>query len=860
MKGLPEGDVSAALSRLNFGIEDLNRQLKSEITKHHSSLLLQCATVNTLSSDLQEVKKGLIKIEQNVLKLNKKVELPFKKLEIDLLLLTRLTTCNDLMKKCLKFLNLVKKLKSQMVEIETTTTQQPERQETRKERVMAEAALILAELETLLNDTERREGQEEVDSLSITSLNVVQTELNWVSNCREKILDFMQTSIQQGLTRLDQPLLASSLQTSYNLSVLPSLVDSLVKDLNDLVYRKVQLCFDLQSLSREVNQKEIDGGGTTTTTTISSSGSNSSSSFVYKSRTRNEPSSSNLPLWTSTMWNRLENLINDLGNICIKVYTLEKVLKLKKTTTTDHQSSNGSFLDIAMTVLDNKPSVLFWTCLSRAFELQGKESIKSSNFISNLFSSGYPRLVRLFQEFFSKIAVHTDTVYTLTSQSPETVLVLRSIQPFETVYLTRSTNRLNDSISKSFNQLNSSMITSSFITSSLSRLPGGPPSIPTAQEGLNFSRLILNELDAVKFDAILSKNLVEKVVKTNLEQFLQRCMDLVQFDHNTNSTSLLGPLQTNSQQINSDLTSCLYHLWFPLDRAYNNNNNNNTEREEEGEGEGEGNQETVVHQILKPLIVKIKTSYLSIVNPLIMSIRREFSNILAKMHDQDNNSNSNSNSNDGGGDYIFLLTSKLNLIKSEILGPNQFKVGQQLLRDWALDLSRFIVQTFLLHASILQGGQRGGGGGALSESQSMKLVKDTTNLEFLMNSYLSSFQIPLQEMGDQFKALRAFRPLLFLPTQELVQHSQSSVPTLIVLHHLISRSNGKILLPNQFYNWNQKEYVRWLNEHTEQDRLGMIRKVIVEQGSSRKETDNEEDDDEVEKWRDWVMKILDRND
>jgi len=47
--------------------------------------------------------------------------------------------------------------------------------------------------------------------------------------------------------------------------------------------------------------------------------SNAASAFVYKSRTRNEPTQNNLQLWNSTMWNRLENLIDDMGNICIKV-------------------------------------------------------------------------------------------------------------------------------------------------------------------------------------------------------------------------------------------------------------------------------------------------------------------------------------------------------------------------------------------------------------------------------------------------------------------------------------------------------------------------------------------------------------
>lgn len=74
----------------------------------------------------------------------------------------------------------------------------------------------------------------------------------------------------------------------------------------------------------------------------------------------------------------------------------------------------------------------------------------------------------------------------------------------------------------------------------------------------------------------------------------------------------------------------------------------------------------------------------------------------------------------------------------------------------ALDLARFTVQTFLLHASIVQ---------PLGESGKLKLTQDTTSLEFSINQYLSGYDISLQDMGDQFKALRgkqSLPPLLII--------------------------------------------------------------------------------------------------
>lgn len=39
-----------------------------------------------------------------------------------------------------------------------------------------------------------------------------------------------------------------------------------------------------------------------------------------------------------------------------------------------------------------------------------------SGFIQQTLTAGYPRLLRLFHQFFSKISVHTDTVYTQNQQ------------------------------------------------------------------------------------------------------------------------------------------------------------------------------------------------------------------------------------------------------------------------------------------------------------------------------------------------------------------------------------------------------------------------------------------------------------
>lgn len=79
------------------------------------------------------------------------------------------------------------------------------------------------------------------------------------------------------------------------------------------------------------------------------------------------------PQWISALWSRLEGMIQDMVKACKEVYTLEKVLKLKRDAATQ-----AVFLDEAMKVLENRPSAIFWTSLARAFEKHAWDSAKGS--------------------------------------------------------------------------------------------------------------------------------------------------------------------------------------------------------------------------------------------------------------------------------------------------------------------------------------------------------------------------------------------------------------------------------------------------------------------------------------------------
>ena len=52
-------DITTALAKLNFGIDDVANQLKNLVTEHHHALLAQAAGIGDLEGSISSVRNGL---------------------------------------------------------------------------------------------------------------------------------------------------------------------------------------------------------------------------------------------------------------------------------------------------------------------------------------------------------------------------------------------------------------------------------------------------------------------------------------------------------------------------------------------------------------------------------------------------------------------------------------------------------------------------------------------------------------------------------------------------------------------------------------------------------------------------------
>ncbi|KAF9245062.1 Golgi transport complex subunit 5-domain-containing protein [Melanogaster broomeanus] len=701
-------DISVAVSKLDLGIEDVNKQIKALVTAHHEDLLLHASNVSQLSGSLSSVRRGLDDVESSIEKLRQKIRVPYQALQENVTRLQRIQQANDALRRTARFAVLAKRLEAQMSEKE-------------KERTIAKAALSIAELSALLDgpDEANPEGEPpqtedgsvlpvNANSIPLRSVNAAAAYIPFITNARQKVTGEMEAMVIQGLTSLNQSLLASSLQTAYNLRILPTLVQRLVRDLSEAVEGRIRSAFDISRISKEIVAKGL----------------------LYKSRVRTEPTNITAPQFAAALWSRLESLVEEMAGCCIKVYTLEKVLNVKKDPLT-----GVSFLDESMKALDNKPSTTFWASLGKSLERYARDAAKSSTFLQQTLSSGYPKLLRLLHEFFTSIAVHTDTVYTQSYQSPETILVLRALSTFEALYVSRSSTRLNEAVAQAFS--------------------GGSRAFPGANEGTH----------------IVAKN-----TATSLESVASKADGLIVTDRS--AVSLLGPMATQQQVLNGQ---CLSRR--------------------------------------RPSIDKIRAVYDQVVDPLLTAIKRELAAIVARLHRLDLQRVIDPMAGMAGTSlYMKDLVDKLNFVKTGILS----NFAPEVTRTWTPTIVKFVIRIFVLHASIAK---------PLGEGGKLQLTTDMAELEFSLNAFLADGPQNkrggnLENLGEEYKILRAMRPLLFLDNAFLASPERTAgLPPLVVLHHILVRS--PIPLPHALHGWQEAEYVRWVDEHSSQEALSLIGSSIT---------------------------------
>jgi len=61
-------------------------------------------------------------------------------------------------------------------------------------------------------------------------------------------------------------------------------------------------------------------------------------------------------------------------------------------------------------------------------------------------------------------------------------------------------------------------------------------------------------------------------------------------------------------------------------------------------------------------------------------------------------------------------------------------------------------------------------------------------------------------------------------TQVTATHHASSLPPIILLHHLFVRGHPQLKLPMNLWNWTEDKYSSWLDEHEDSEAYALLAK------------------------------------
>ncbi|KAI9193313.1 Golgi transport complex subunit 5-domain-containing protein [Polychytrium aggregatum] len=605
----------------------------------------------------------------------------------------------------------------------------------------------------------------------IRGIDAIDAEIAGIDAVKKQLLSEGNRLIENGMTSQNQSEISAGLQIFHNLGSLGSklveVVDHLISDLS----AAIQECLDVQLINQDSTVASAPSTGVRRVT---------------------EPGTVNPSAWSSALWSRLESLFDKIYISSVKIYLLERVLSRKRDAITQI-----SFLKTVSERFDGDIFHYYWRSLAASMEREFRLSTKSSQNLQNALQNGYPKLLRLLHDLLLRIDVANGGIkgqgYI---DSPEFALLSQTLHSFEASYLSRSLTRLLEPIQQAFpERLGSTPLVGVAVTG------GSSKQVPSRDDIERLMRVVSSELEATKFDTRLLK-LVGKNVSKALNLYIKKSELWSVKD--SNAFSITGLITaTQAQILNAEIANCLYALkeglWAVVMSEYT---------------------EPGLLDIVGETVEETHALFQGIVGPLLIAVMRDIEGIIMKIHKEDFSkivaSSGLGRSESSVGTYIIELSNKIRWIQRELFA--RYQCGEER-QDWMRLVGKRTVEFFLRHASIVP---------IASEPGKLRLAGDLTQLEFALNQWFSGTGMRLEtDIGDCYRALKAFKPLLFLDLGQISTSKPiSAIPPILLVHHLFTRAHPLIPLPTVFCHWSEQQYSEWLDAQEPKQAILLLEKCL----------------------------------
>ncbi|KAL3638315.1 Conserved oligomeric Golgi complex subunit [Castilleja foliolosa] len=463
------------------------------------------------------------------------------------------------------------------------------------------------------------------------------------------------------------------------------------------------------------------------------------------------------------LWQRMSDCMDQLHSTVLAVWHLQRVLSKKRDPFT-----HILLLDEVIQEGDPMLTDRVWDALVKSFASQMKSVFTASSFVKEIFTMGYPKLLSMIENLLERISRDTDVKEVppaLTLEGKEQMIA--SIEIFQTAFLALCLSRLSDHVNSVFSVSNRG-------------------SVPSKEHISRMISRIREEIEAVKLDAHLTLRVLREISKV-LILFAERAE--YQISTGPEARQITGPA-TPAQLKNFMLCQHLQEVHTRVTVIISGLPSVAVDVLSAGLGTIYGVAGDSVTSLFQAMLDRLESCILQIHN-------QNFGSLTV---DSAMDNNASPYMEDLQKSVLHFRTEFLSrlLPSSGAISAETENICMRLVRSMACRVLVF----FIRHASLVR---------PLSESGKLRMAKDMAELELAV-----SYLFPVEQLGAPYRALRAFRPVIFLETSQLGSSPLlNDLPPSVVLHHLYSRAPEDLQSPLQRNKLTPLQYSLWMDSQGE---------------------------------------------
>ncbi|ERN11729.1 conserved oligomeric Golgi complex subunit 5 [Amborella trichopoda] len=464
------------------------------------------------------------------------------------------------------------------------------------------------------------------------------------------------------------------------------------------------------------------------------------------------------------LWRRLGDCMDQIHGVVVAVWHLQRVLSKKRDPFT-----HVLFLEEVLQEGDPVLTERVWEALVKSFASQMKSAFTASSFVKETLTKGYPKLFSMIENLLERISRDTDVKGVLPAISSEgKEQMAAAIESFQTSFLALCLSRLSDHVNSVFPMSNRG-------------------SIPSKDQILGILSEIQKEIQGVKLNGHLTLLVLHEIGKILLLLAERTEYQISTGPESRQVTGPATPLQLKN------FTLCLHlqevHTRAPtmiLDLPI------------------------IARDVLSPSLAVIYEVACDSITPLFQSMLDRLENCILKIHDQNFGSHGAESSpiDNMASEYMDELQKSITHFRTEFLSrllPSSSAVlsTETICTSLVRRMASRVLVFFIRHAALVR---------PLSESGKLRLARAMAELELVVGQSL----FPIEQLGPPYRALRAFRPIIFLETSQLeVSPLLRDLPPSVILHHLYSRGPDELESPMQRNKLTPVQYSLWLDSQGE---------------------------------------------